>query len=106
MSRQFICNSALILGLLSGPASAQSTSFNAPVAGFVYDRASQTVRPMLGVPGATYIGSPVLNDVDVASVAPGGKWALIGKSGSDTFVQRSVHLVACGIFRRWCDRRG
>jgi hypothetical protein len=40
-----------------------------------------------GVPGSTHIGSPVLNDVDLASIAPGGQWAFVTKNGGSTFVR-------------------
>ena len=75
-----------LLALLAGPANAQSASFQFPITGFVYSHTSRTVRPLLGVPGSTYVGSPVLTEVDSASIAPGGKWALITKSGRSAFV--------------------
>jgi len=86
MSRWFIYASLASLILLAGPANPQSPTFNGPVAGFVFSRSSQTVRPMLGIPGATYIASPLLSEVDWASVAPGGKWAFIDKAGRNVFL--------------------
>ena len=82
-----MCASLALFGLLAGLANAQSASFHGPIAGFVFNRGSRTIQPLLGVPGATYSGSPVLNDVDAASVAPGGRWALIVRSGLCTFVR-------------------
>jgi hypothetical protein len=43
----------------------------------VYSPGSRTVRPLLGIPGATHIGSAVLNNVNAAWIAPGGKWAFV-----------------------------
>jgi sugar lactone lactonase YvrE len=53
----------------------------------IYHSGSRTVRPVRGVPGASYIGSPVLNDVDAASIAPGGEWAFVTKNGRSSFVR-------------------
>jgi len=87
MSRRFIFCSIPFLGLLTPPAHAQSPVFNGPVGGFIYRHDSQTVRPLVGIPGATYLASSVLSGVDSASVAPDGKWAFIIKSGRSVFVQ-------------------
>ena len=87
MPRWFISVSIAVLSLPGGPANAQSPSFHGPISGFVYSRDSRTVRPLFGIPGATYIGSPVLGEVDSASIAPGGKWALITKGGRSSFLR-------------------
>ncbi len=87
MSRCFISSSILFLSLLVPPANSQSPVFGGLVAGFIYSHDSQTIRPLLGIPGATYIASPVLSSVDWASVAPDGKWAFIARSGRNLFVQ-------------------
>jgi hypothetical protein len=58
-----------------------------PLAGLVYNQASRTVRPLTGIPGASYIGAPVLDQVDAASVAPGGQWAFVTKGGRSLFVR-------------------
>ncbi len=68
------------LAALAWPATAQ-LGFSGSVAGFVYSPTSRSVRPLLGVPGATSIGSPLLDQVDWASVAPGGAAALAVKDG-------------------------
>jgi hypothetical protein len=87
MPRWFISLSIAVLSLPGSPANAQSSSFHGPISGFVYSRVSRTVRPLFGIPGATQIGSPVLGQVDSASIAPGGKWALITKSGHSSFMR-------------------
>jgi hypothetical protein len=87
MSRLFIGLSIAVMSLPGGPANAQSTSFHGPISGFVYSPVSRTVRPLFGIPGATHLGSPVLDQVDSASIAPGGKWALIAKGGHSSFMR-------------------
>jgi len=87
MSRCFISISIAVLSLPGGLAKAQSTSFHGPISGFVYSHTSRTVRPLFGIPGATYIGSPLLDQVDSASIAPGGKWAMITKGGHSAFMR-------------------
>ncbi|HYW46539.1 MAG TPA: hypothetical protein VE959_26980 [Bryobacteraceae bacterium] len=86
MSRWSVSASIALLIPLAGPVNAQPASFNGPIAGFVYARASRSVRPLLGVPGAAWIGPPVLSEVDRASIAPGGRWAVLTKAGSARFV--------------------
>lgn len=93
MSRCFLSLSLALLSLPIGLAVAQPSTFHGPVAGFVYSRASRTVRPLLGLPGAARIGSPLLNELDSASVAPGGRWALITKAGHSSFVRGLADLA-------------
>lgn len=90
MSRRFIIYASTLAALLTlpvRPADAQPASLTGPVAGFVFSAVSKTVRPLLGIPGATYIDQPVLNRVDSASIAPGGNWAFIARRGHATFVK-------------------
>jgi DNA-binding beta-propeller fold protein YncE len=87
MSRWFISITIAVLSLPGELANAQSTSFHGPISGFVYSHISRNVRPLFGIPGATYIGPSVLDGVDSASIAPGGKWALITKDGHSSLMQ-------------------
>ncbi len=57
------------------------------VAGFVYESGARALCPVLGVPGAAYLGRPVLAEVEAASVAPNGSAALAVKAGR-------LHLAA------------
>lgn len=93
MSRWFIGVSIAVLSLSGGPANAQSARFQGPLAGFVYSPISRTVRPLFGIPGSTHIGSSVLNEVDSASIAPAGKWALITKGGHTSFMRGLSNLA-------------
>jgi DNA-binding beta-propeller fold protein YncE len=47
-----------------------------PVTGFIFDAQSGAVRPMLGIPGAAYLGPVVAPGLSAASVAPDGSAAL------------------------------
>lgn len=47
-----------------------------PVTGFIFDAQAGAVRPMLGIPGAAYLGNGVGSGLDAASVAPDGSAAL------------------------------
>jgi len=87
MSRWFhVYAPVALLALPSVPVKAQPASFQSPIAGFVFSGASKTVRPLLGIPGATHLEPAVLNRVDSASIAPGGSWAFITRAGHAAFV--------------------
>ena len=89
------------------PAAAQpSPSFRGPISGFVYNQSSRTIRPLLGIPGATRIGTALLNEVDFASIGPDGKWAFLTRAGHSTFVydlsgQALTELSADGLIDAW-----
>jgi hypothetical protein len=91
MARWFIASLA-VLGWPILPATAQPTSFHGPISGFVYSHASRTIRPMLGIPGAARLGSPILDAVDFASIGPNGRWALVTRSGLSSFVHDLADL--------------
>jgi DNA-binding beta-propeller fold protein YncE len=61
-----------------------SASVGGPVTGFVFDSQTLAIRPMLGIPGAAYIGTPVASQVAAASVSP---------NGSAAFAIQLGHLV-------------
>jgi hypothetical protein len=86
MFPRLITISIAILSWGAWPAFAQSTSFHGPICGFAYSRSARTIRPLLGVTGAARLGSPLMAEVDFASIGPDGQWALISQSGSTTFV--------------------
>lgn len=53
-----------------------------PVAGLVHDHPSQSLRLILGVPGAARLDTPVVSGVEWASVSPNGRLALAVREGS------------------------
>ncbi len=59
--------------------SGQST-FSGPASGYVFDSVERSIRAIVGIPGAAYLGSqtgsPPLAPWDSVSVAPNGKRAL------------------------------
>jgi hypothetical protein len=57
------------------------TSVSGPVSGFFFDQTSRALRPVVGVPGAAYLGSAALDGVDAASVCPDGSAALAVREG-------------------------
>lgn len=57
------------------------TTVGGPVAGFVFDGNVNAVRPMLGLPGAAYLGSPVVEGLEAAGIAPDGSRALAVREG-------------------------
>jgi lactonase family protein with 7-bladed beta-propeller len=93
MSRWLISASIAILSWPVRPVTAQSASLHLPISGFVYSQASRTIRPLLGVPGATQIGTPVLKQVDFASVGPSGAWALLTRAGRSSYVSGLADLT-------------
>lgn len=52
-----------------------------PVPGFVFDEHTKALRPMIGMPGASYLGGAVAAELDAAAVAPNGRLALAVRDG-------------------------
>ena len=86
MSRSLVYVPAAVLSLAFST-NAQPPTFQGPKAGYLHSRDSQTIRPLFGIPGSTFVGSPVLREVPSASISPGGEWALITKAGRSAFVR-------------------
>lgn len=66
---------ALCALALSGRAQS-SAGVAGPVTGFIFDAQLGAVRPMLGIPGAAYLGKVVAAGLNAATVAPDGSAAL------------------------------
>jgi hypothetical protein len=72
----------IALGVLAVAGRAQpSASVSGPVTGFVFDAQLGAVRPMLGIPGAAYLGAVAAPGLVAASVAPDGSAALAVRRG-------------------------
>src|SRR5450759_840844 len=73
----------ILLGLAAaGPSAwAQSVTLQGPVSGFIFHSASHTIRPIMGIPGASCVGAAVFTGVDFAAVAPNGKSAIFRQDG-------------------------
>jgi hypothetical protein len=65
------------LGACAMAACAQTAAGVAgPVTGFIFDPPSETIRPMLGIPGAAYLGDVVATGLSAAAVSPSAAMAL------------------------------
>ncbi len=53
-----------------------------PVAGYVFDAATRSIRPVIGVPGAAHLGAPEVSGVDFASIGSDGAIALAVKDAA------------------------
>lgn len=72
----------ILLGcLLAGMVAAQTLQIEGPISGFALDEASGSLRPIVGLPGAAYLGDPLIAGLTWASVAPGGASALVVRDG-------------------------
>jgi DNA-binding beta-propeller fold protein YncE len=64
--------------LLSGAAAgAQPTTLAGPEVGIVYDKPSQSIRRIMGVPGSAVMGEPLIGDILFASIAPTRQAAIV-----------------------------
>jgi hypothetical protein len=64
-----------------------------PLAGYILDPESRSVRPVLGILGSAYVAGAVLDDVDALAVSPDGARALVSQGDSLVLVGR-VHNAA------------
>jgi DNA-binding beta-propeller fold protein YncE len=70
----------LMAGTLCTPA-ALPAQMAGPISGVVYQSATRSLRPILGVPGGAVLGNAVLSDADAALVCPSGNAALVHTGG-------------------------
>jgi hypothetical protein len=77
-----IRNACGLLALLAAGALAEDTRLAGPVSGIVFDSQDRSLRWIVGVPGAAYLGSAVASGLDIAAVAPNGKYGLGVKDGA------------------------
>ncbi len=75
--------------LLAASLIAQNSDIRGPVSGLVYDGAARAVRPVIGVPGAAYLGHSLLSEIDFAAVSPDGE-AVIALSAGRLFLVRNL----------------
>ena len=57
------------------------TRLTGPTAGFIFQRSSQTIRPILGVPGSAHVGVSTVEGFENASISPLGTSALATRRG-------------------------
>jgi len=93
-----ICLCVLLIGGLN--LAAQEARLGGPVSGFIFDSAMRSIRPILGLPGASYLGEALVADLDWASIAPSGEVALAAKEG------RLYALRGLGAEQAWAEIEG
>lgn len=59
----------------------EDATLSGPAPGFIFDRTSQSIRPILGVLGSSHLGSAVAGGFEVASISPLGTSALATQAG-------------------------
>ena len=67
----------IVAFLTSWPAVGQMAPLGGPVSGLIFDAPSRSVRPIIGVPGSSYLGQALLENIDNAFIAPDGESALV-----------------------------
>jgi hypothetical protein len=67
-----------------------------PVTGFIFSP-SGNIRPMLGIPGAAYLGGAVATGVEAASVAPDGSAALAVQQGTHLVLYNSLRTIPVAL---------
>jgi hypothetical protein len=67
---------SLLMCLAALALAAQETTLAGPVSGVLFDPQARALRPMVGVPGAAYLGEAILADLEFASVSPDGRFAV------------------------------
>jgi len=73
----------LSLGLLiSSCLSAQQTSLSGPVEAITFDAPTRSLRAVIGFPGAASFGPALLDNLDLASVAPRQNYGIVFESGN------------------------
>ena len=65
-------HAVLCLALAAVSAAAQGSALSGPVSGLLIDEQSRSVRPIIGMPGSAYAGTPLVSSFDFASTAPDG----------------------------------
>ena len=80
----------LVFAALGAAGNAQQGQVAGPVAGYVFDGTAHTVRPVLGIPGASVLGSSVALGYNVTSATISPKADSVLATAADG----SLHLVA------------
>ena len=63
---------------------ANNASVQAPMTGYIFDAQARAVRPMIGMPGGAYLGTPIATGLDAAWVSPDGSTAFAMEKGQLT----------------------
>ena len=91
-----MCAKGVMLILCASAAAAAADvipAVHGPVTGFVYDAQARAIRPMLGLPGAAYLGAPVVSALEAASVSPDGS-TVVGIQAGRLVVYTGINNAA------------
>lgn len=72
---------------LAAAALAQPVPLSGPVAGYIFNEHSRSLRPVIGFAGAALLGRPASAPADFASSAPGGAWLFAARGEASCFVR-------------------
>lgn len=86
----------LCAGSMAGWA-ANDAAVQGPVTGYIFDAQTHAIRPMLGIPGAAYLGAPVASRVDAAAVSPDGSAALVVQAAQVTLYSGLANLQPAAV---------
>jgi len=88
---------SFLLCLLPAALAQDGTQIGGPVSGTVLDHGSGSLRPMLGVPGAAYLGAGLVAGVDAAAISPDGEVALAVSQGKLQWISGLRELAPAGV---------
>ncbi len=82
----------LLLAAACLASGAEQGGFSGPVSGVLFDSQTRAIRPVMGVPGAAYLGPPLAAEFELASVSPSGRMALAVERGRAVLIPLSGDL--------------
>jgi hypothetical protein len=86
----------------------QQASVNGPVEAFTFDAPTRSLRTVIGIPGGATFGPALLDNLDVASVAPLQNYGVLFQNGKCLFVSglgsKTISSVAIAGVTAYPDR--
>lgn len=82
---------------------AQDVAIRGPVSGMVYDQATHSLRAVMGVPGAAYLGRASA-EADAGSVSPDGARALLLRAGQLVLIDAAAGERSLGAWSGTLDK--
>lgn len=70
-----------VIGLFANRLPAQQTSLTGPVEAFTFDAPTRSIRAVFGFPGTASFGPALLDNLDLASMAPGQSYGVVFENG-------------------------
>ena len=93
--------SVLVLACATG--FAQDVAIRGPVSGMVYDQATHSLRTVMGVPGAAYLGRASA-EAEAGSVSPDGARALLLRAGQLVLIDAAAGERSLGTWSGTLDK--